>query len=113
MQYADGDRFRLSRITETFGLSVTELGWLFGVSRNVAAQWLDDGPPSVRQQKVGVVAAIADILATCLKRSRIPGVVRRSAKAYGGMTMLELVEADRHDDLLESVRESFDYADTA
>jgi hypothetical protein len=113
MQELDGDQPALWRISETFGLSITELGRLFGVSRQAAAQWLDEGPPAARQPKAATVAAIADILDKRLKRSRIPGVVRRPAEAYGGRTMLELIEANGHDALLDSVRESFDYATTA
>ena len=35
------------------------------------------------------------------------------APEYGDTTMLELIAADRHDWLLDSVRRSFDYAATA
>ena len=59
------------------------------------------------------MAAIADVLARRLKPARIPGIARRPAAEYGGKTMLELIAADRHDWLLDSVRRSFDYAATA
>jgi hypothetical protein len=32
--------------------------------------------------------------------------------AYGGLTMLEMIEQDRHEELLDSIRWSFDYAVT-
>jgi hypothetical protein len=113
MQELDGDQPPLWRISEVFDLNTTELGRLFGVSRQAAAQWLDEGVPSARQAKAATVAAIADIVDQRLKRSRIAGIARRPAEAYGGQTMLELIAADKHDWLLESVRESFDYAATA
>ena len=59
------------------------------------------------------VAAIADVLARRLKPARVPGIARLPAVEYGGKTMLELIAADRHDWLLDSVRRSFDYAATA
>lgn len=113
MQELDGDQPPLRRMADVFALSATELGRLFGVSRQAAAQWLEEGPPRPRQAKAVTVAAIADILDRRLKRSRIPGVVRRPAEAYDGRTALELIEADRQEWLLQSVRASFDYAATA
>jgi len=109
----DGDRPPLHRVTDVFALSTTELGRLFGVSRQAAAQWLEEGAPPVRQAKAVIVAAIADIFDRRLKRSRIPSVVRRPADAYDGSTALELIEADRQEWLLESVRASFEYSATA
>lgn len=113
MQELDGDQPPLRRMTDVFALSTTELGRLFGVSRQAAAQWLEEGPPPARQAKAVTAAAIADIFDRRLKRSRIPGVVRRPADAYEGSTALELIEADRQEWLLDSVRASFDYSVTA
>jgi len=102
----------LERVASVFGLNVTELASLFGVSRQAAGMWLSDGPPEARRAKAATIAALADILAHRLKRARIPGIVRRAAEAYGGATVLELIAADRHEWLLEDVRRSFDYAAT-
>jgi len=103
----------LKRAQEVFGLSITELAGLFGVTRQAASLWLIDGPPSVRLPKVASVAAVADIMAHRLKPARIAGVARKPTAAYGGRSMLELIAADEHEWLLESVRRSFDYAATA
>jgi len=102
----------LERIRAVFGLSVTDLGGLFGVTRQAAGLWLADGPPAARKAKAATVAAIADVLARRLKPARLPGIARRPAADYGGKTMLELIAADRHEWLLDSVRRSFDYAAT-
>ena len=107
------ERSDLERIREVFGVSITELGGLFGVTRQAAGLWLAEGPPGARRAKAATVAAIADILARRLKSARVPGIVRRPAAEYDGQTMLELIAADRHEWLLESVRRSFDYATTA
>ncbi len=107
------ERSDLERVREVLGLSITELGGLFGVTRQAAGLWLADGPPGARRAKAATVAAVADILARRLRPARVPGIVRRPAAEYGGETMLTLIAADRHEWLLESVRRSFDYAATA
>ena len=112
-QELQADASDLERAQHVFGLSVTELAGLFGVTRQAASLWLADGPPAARRAKAAAVAGIADILARRLKPARIPGIARRPAPEYGGKTMLELIAAERHDWLLGSVRRSFDYAATA
>jgi hypothetical protein len=107
------ERSDLERVRAVFGLSITELGALFGVTRQAAGLWLTDGPPAARRAKAAAVAAIADLLAHRLKPARVPGVARRPAPAYGGRSMLEVIAADEHEWLLEDVRRSFDYAATA
>jgi hypothetical protein len=103
----------LRRVQTVFGLSVTELAGLFGVSRQAAAGWLADRPPAARKAKAATLASVADLLARRLKPDRIAGIARKPAAAYGGKTMLELMTNDEQDWLLESVRRSFDYASTA
>ena len=92
----------LDPIAETLELSETELGRLFGVSRQAVGQWRERGVPSNRMAKVTTVAAICDLLGHRLKPERIPGVARRPAKAYGGLSMLEMIERDRQDELLSA-----------
>src|SRR5215210_5881101 len=84
----------LDPIAETFELTETELGRLFGVSRQAVAQWRERGVPSNRMAKVATVAAIADLLRHRLKAERIPGIARRPADAYGGLSMLEMIGRD-------------------
>lgn len=107
------ERSDLERVRAGLGLTITELGALFGVTRQAAGLWLADGPPAARMAKAATVAAVTDILVRRLKPARVPGIVRRPAAAYGGETMLALIADDRHEWLLESVRHSFDYAATA
>jgi hypothetical protein len=47
-----------------------------------------------------------------LRPERIPGVARRPADAYGGLSMLEMIERDRQDELQAEIRRSFDWAST-
>jgi hypothetical protein len=57
----------LDPIADAFELSETELGRLFGVSRQAVGQWRDRGVPSSRMAKVTTVAAICDLLGHQLK----------------------------------------------
>jgi hypothetical protein len=103
----------LRDVMSALDLNLTELGALFGVSRQAAAQWLEQGVPSDRQAKVATVAAVCDLLERRLKPGRLPGIARRPAPAYGDRTMLQVIADDQHGWLLDSVRESFDWAHTA
>lgn len=107
------DEHPLRRLMDAFGLSKTELGALFGVRRQAVDQWLERGVPAERQEKVQTLIALADLLERKLKPGRLAGVARRPADAYGGKTMFELIAADRHRELLELVRDSFDWASAA
>lgn len=100
------------QIADVFGLNKAELGRLFGVSRQAATDWLENDVPNDRRAKASVVLSTADLLSHRLKTGRLAGVARRRAAAYGGLSMLEMIAADRHDDLLDSVRASFDFAQT-
>jgi hypothetical protein len=102
----------LDPIAETFELTETELGRLFGVSRQAVGQWRERGVPSNRKAKVATVAAIGDLLRHGLKQERIPGIARRPAEAYDGLSMLEMIERDRQDALQAEVRRSFDWGST-
>jgi hypothetical protein len=107
------DQSLLERIQTVFDLSFTDLARLFGVRRQAIAQWLDDGLPAARQPKALIVAQIADLLERNLLPIRIPAVARTSAEAYGGRSMIDMIAEDRHEELLEQVRDSFDWAATA
>jgi hypothetical protein len=103
----------LLRLMRLFALSKSELGRLFGVSRQAVDGWLARGVPSDRQEKLATLLALADLLERKLKTDRIPGIARRPAEAYGGKTMLELIAEDRQRELLALVRGSFDWSQAA
>ena len=103
----------LDPIAEALELTETELGGLFGVSRQAVGQWRERGVPSNRMAKVTTVAAICDLLHHQLKPERIPGIARRQAREYDGLSMLEMIERDRQDELQAKVRRSFDWAASA
>lgn len=103
----------LRRIIDAFALSKTDAAKLFGVSRQAVDGWLAGGVPAERQEKVATLLALCDLLQRKLKADRLAGVARRPADAYAGRTMLELIAADRHGELLQSVRDSFDWQTAA
>lgn len=103
----------LARVADLFDLSLTELGSLFGVSRQAASDWLERGVPPGRAPKANELARLADILERNLRPERIPGIVRQPAEAYDGRSMLEMIAADRHDELVRRVADAFDWAKAA
>jgi hypothetical protein len=103
----------LRRIMDAFALSKTDVAKLFAVSRQAVDGWLAGGVPADRQEKLATLLALCDLLERKLKADRLPGIARRAADAYGGQTMLELIAADRHHELLQSVRDSFDWQTAA
>ncbi len=103
----------LARLMAGWQLSVSDVARLFGVTRQAVQQWLEDGVPAARQPKLLQILRIGDLLERNLQPPRVRAVVRSDAGAYGGRSMLELIADDRHDELLESVERSFDWASTA
>lgn len=103
----------LRRVMDAFELSKTETARLFGVTRQAVDGWLAHGVPAERQEKLSALLALCDLLERKLKADRLPGIARRPADAYGGRTMLDLIAGDRHRELLDSVRASFDWSTAA
>lgn len=103
----------LGHVAAVFDLSTTELARLFGVRRQAVQQWFAEGVPPARQAKLAAVAHIADLLQRNLVAERIPGIARAPAAAYGDLTMLEMIAAGRHEELLDLVAGSFDWSWTA
>lgn len=102
---------RLERVMRLWHLSRTELGSLFGVSRQAVTKWLQDGIPAERAPQVADVEAITDLLDRYLKRDRIPAVVRRRAPKLGSASLLELVSDGRSAEALELTRRMFTFTD--
>jgi len=102
-----------AQIVDVLGLSKAELGRLFGVSRQAADLWLSNDLPGERRAKAATILSITDLLSHRLKPGRLSAIARRPASAYGGLTMLDMIAADRHEELLDSVRKSFDFSSAA
>ncbi len=107
-------RTPLHVISGVFDLNGTELGRLLGVSRQAAQKWLETGNlPSERRSKVLTTLQIAELLGRNLKPDRIPGIVRNPADWFDGKSILEMISEDRHVEVLDRVRKSFDWSATA
>lgn len=109
----EGRGTQAAQIMDAFGLNKSELGRMFGVSRQAVDQWLGGEVPADRRAKAAVVLAIIDLIEPRIKAGRLSGIARRRAAAYGERSMLEMIEADDEEQLLELTRRSFDYATTA
>lgn len=101
----------LRRAMTTLDLSTTDVGELMGVKRQAVDKWLLAGPPPDRLEKIGALAELADLLRYRLRDGMAPIVVRRAFD--DGRTMLELVADNDHLELVQRVRESFDYSTVA
>lgn len=102
---------RLERVMRLWQLSRTELGELFGVSRQAVSRWIADGVPADRVQPIADVEAITDLLDRYLKRDRIAAVVRRQAPGLDGASLMELVASGRSSDALALTRRMFTFTD--
>ncbi len=102
---------QLERIMRRWQLSRTELGELFGVSRQAATKWLEGGVPADRVEQVADVQAITDLLEHHIERNRIAAVVRRRADGLGGTSLIELVSAGRGGQALVLTRRMFTFTD--
>ncbi len=100
----------LEALMASWRLSITDVARLFGVRRQAVQQWLAQGVPPARQPKLLAILGIADLLERNLLPERIPAVVRGPSPADGGASMLDALAADRHEELLERTRRSFDWA---
>lgn len=101
----------LERIMQVWGMSQSELGRLFHVSRQAVSKWLRDGVPAERTEQVADLAAATDLLVHHLKRERIPAVVRREAAALEGRSLVELVARGETRAVLEACRAMFTFGD--
>ncbi|HXH55933.1 hypothetical protein [Iamia sp.] len=98
----------LRRILRVWGLSDAEAGRVFGVSRQAVSKWRNAGVPGTRRVAMADVIATTDLLTHHLKADRIPAAVRRPAKAFDGLAMVDFITAGRTDELLARTRDLFD-----
>jgi len=98
----------LQRTVRLWDISVTQLGQMFGVSRQAASKWLADGPPASRRDHVAVLGQVTDLLDQWVKRERIPAVVRRPVEALGGRARLDVALAGEFEVLRDEVADTFD-----
>jgi len=104
----------LIRVKDLFGLTNSDVADLFGVKRQAVDQWEESGEvPTARREKLANVLTVGDLLQRKLSPGRLPLIARRRAGAYGGITMLDMVTADRDAELRELTERAFDWSGTA
>jgi hypothetical protein len=97
----------LARVLAVWGLSRTDAGEAFGVTRQAVSKWLAAGAPSDRAVAIADLAAATDILVRHLARDRIPAVVRRPAPNLGGRSLLDVLAGDGSRAVLEACEAMF------
>jgi len=103
-----------ARVKDLFGLTSSDVAHLFGVSRQAVDQWEQVGAvPGARREKLANLLSVGELLERKLSPGRLPLVARRRADAYGGVTMLDMVAADRDGELRALTEAVLDWSGTA
>lgn len=84
----------LERIRVALELSETELGALFGVSRQAVSQWREKGIPASRADAVAHVLQTVDLLDRKLATGRLALIARRPAERLAGRSILQALTED-------------------
>ena len=98
----------LQRTIRLWDISATQLGQMFGISRQAASKWLADGAPANRRDQVAILGQATDLLDQWVKRERIPAVVRRPIEVLGGRSRLEVALAGEFEALRDELYDTFD-----
>ncbi len=98
----------LQRTVRLWDISATQLGRMFGISRQAASKWLSEGAPAARRDQVAVLGQATDLLDQWVKREHIPAVVRRPVDALGGRTRLDVALAGDFEVLRDELADTFD-----
>jgi hypothetical protein len=98
----------LQRTVRLWDISATQLGEMFGISRQAASKWLSDGAPAGRRDQVALLGQATDLLDQWVKRERIPAVVRRPVERLGGRSRLEVALAGELDVVRDELADTFD-----
>ncbi len=98
----------LQRTVRLWDISASQLGEMFGISRQAASKWLTDGAPAGRRDQVALLGQATDLLDQWVKRERIPAVVRRPVEQLGGRTRLELALAGEFELVRDELADTFD-----
>ena len=98
----------LERLMATWDLSAAATGRVFGVSRQAVAKWRGSGVPDERAVALADLVAATDVLERYVRRDRIPAVVRRRSVLLGDLSLLEMAEAGRHDEVRRGAAQMVD-----
>lgn len=106
----------LDEIRATFDLSETELGELFGVTRQAISHWRRHGIPPHRSADVDRVSELARYLAREFAPERLPQIVRTPGRdkrdSLRGRTFLEVLRAEGVMPIYRHLQQLFAYSGT-
>jgi len=97
----------LDRIAEVFGLNATEMGRMFGVTRQAVDQWRVRGVPEERRADVDRARELADVFHREFLPDRIPQIVRHPVAALGGRTVLDVIRGRETERVHTYLRDAF------
>jgi hypothetical protein len=100
----------LDYISETFGLSDTELADLFGVRRPSLAGWREHGLPQTRRATAERLHDLATVFRREVIASRIPEIVRTQDDWLGGRTILQAIKVEGPEPIYGYLRRLFSYS---
>ena len=104
----------LDEIRAAFDLSETELGSLFGITRQAVSHWRAHGIPPHRSADVARVAELAEYLVREFLADRLPQIVRTPGRhkndGLGGRTFLDVLRADGVMPIYRHLEQLFAYA---
>lgn len=98
----------LDRLVRLWDVSASQVGQMFGVSRQAATTWIHHGPPAGRADQVALLDQSTNLLERWLKRERIPAVVRRPVDQLGGRSRLDAALAGEFELLRDELLDTFD-----
>ncbi|TAM62289.1 hypothetical protein EPN52_00815 [bacterium] len=100
----------LASVAHTFGLSKTELGRLFRVTRQAIDDWFARGVPPARIADVERIASLAATLERRFKPERLPQIVRSPLPGLQGRTILAAIAERGAVSVLDMLDRAFAYS---
>lgn len=97
----------LTKVIRVWNLATHEAAAGFDVSCEMLEQWIKEGVPGDRMERLSEVAAATDVLLHYLKAERIPAVVRKPIKRLDGRSLLDLYSDGKSGQVLEQCRSMF------
>ena len=97
------DRYthKLAKLQTTLGLRPAELAGLLRVSREAVRRWFEGASIAAdRWPSIDRLERIRERLTEYFRAETLPAIIRREIPGLGNRTALELIQADREDELL-------------
>lgn len=107
--HAHRGRLSLARSAAILGLTKTDTGQLFGVTRQAIDNWYKQGIPMNRVADVDRIADVARALHARFVPERIPHIAHASLPGLNGRTILEAIRINGTQVVLNMLDRAFAY----